>query len=34
LFGSESIYCLITGGVCMIVAGLATMLVDKEAEPA
>jgi maltose/moltooligosaccharide transporter len=33
-FGLESIYGLVIGGVLMIVAGLATLLVDKEAEPA
>ena len=33
-FGLESIFGLVIGGVLMIVAGLATMLVDKDAEPA
>jgi len=33
LFGGNSIYALIVGGVCMILAGIATMLVDKDAEP-
>ena len=32
-FGLESIYGLVIGGVLMIVAGFATLLVDKEAEP-
>ena len=32
-FGGRAIWCLVVGGVSMIVAGLATMLVDKEAEP-
>jgi maltose/moltooligosaccharide transporter len=32
-FDLQSIYGLVIGGVLMIVAGLATMLVDKEAEP-
>jgi maltose/moltooligosaccharide transporter len=33
IFGSESIYGLIIGGVLMIVAGLTALLVDKSAEP-
>jgi maltose/moltooligosaccharide transporter len=32
-FGLESIYGLVVGGCLMIVAGLATLLVDKDAEP-
>jgi maltose/moltooligosaccharide transporter len=32
-FGLESIFGLVIGGVLMIVAGFATLLVDKEAEP-
>ncbi len=32
-FDGEAIYAFIMGGVLMIVAGLATMLVDKAAEP-
>ncbi|MEM9404300.1 MAG: MFS transporter [Pseudomonadota bacterium] len=33
-FAGNAIVCLIAGGVFMILAGLATMFVDKEAEPA
>jgi maltose/moltooligosaccharide transporter len=33
-FDLQSIYGLVIGGVLMIVAGLATLLVDKDAEPA
>ena len=33
LFGGEAIYGLVIGGVLMIVAGLATLAVDREAEP-
>ncbi|MGH8222689.1 MAG: MFS transporter [Woeseiaceae bacterium] len=33
LFERRSIFCLVTGGVLMIGAGLATMLVDRAAEP-
>jgi maltose/moltooligosaccharide transporter len=32
-FGGEAIYGLVIGGVLMIVAGLATLAVDREAEP-
>jgi maltose/moltooligosaccharide transporter len=32
-FGAHAIYGLLIGGVFMIVAGFATLLVDKEAEP-
>ncbi|MDH5500041.1 MAG: MFS transporter, partial [Gammaproteobacteria bacterium] len=32
-FDLQSIYGLVIGGVLMIVAGCATLLVDKEAEP-
>jgi maltose/moltooligosaccharide transporter len=32
-FEAHAIYGLVIGGVCMVVAGLATLLVDKEAEP-
>ena len=32
-FGRQAIYGLVIGGVLMIVAGAATMFVDKEAEP-
>lgn len=32
-FDLQPIYCLITGGVSMIIAGFATLLVDKDAEP-
>ena len=32
-FGRQSIYGLVIGGVLMIVAGFATLLVDKSAEP-
>jgi maltose/moltooligosaccharide transporter len=32
-FGRQAIYGLVIGGVLMIVAGVATMFVDKEAEP-
>ncbi len=34
LLGGQSILCLVIGGACMILAGFATLLVDKEAEPA
>jgi len=33
-FGDRAILCLVAGGVFMIAAGIATMMVDKEAEPA
>jgi maltose/moltooligosaccharide transporter len=33
LFGGEAIQALVIGGICMILAGLATLLVDKDAEP-
>ena len=33
-FDLQSIYGLVIGGVLMVVAGLTTLLVDKEAEPA
>jgi maltose/moltooligosaccharide transporter len=33
LFNGEAIYGLVTGGVLMILAGLATLRVDREAEP-
>jgi maltose/moltooligosaccharide transporter len=33
-FSAQSIYGLVIGGVLMIIAGLSTLLVDKEAEPA
>jgi maltose/moltooligosaccharide transporter len=33
LFDGRAIYALVAGGVCMILAGLATLLVDKDAEP-
>jgi maltose/moltooligosaccharide transporter len=33
-FGGHGIYGLVIGGVLMIVAGFATLLVDREAEPA
>ncbi len=32
-FDLQAIFALVIGGVCMIVAGLATLLVDKSAEP-
>ena len=32
-FSGQGIYGLVIGGVMMILAGLATMLVDKDAEP-
>jgi maltose/moltooligosaccharide transporter len=32
-FEAHAIYGLVIGGVCMVVAGLATLLVDREAEP-
>ena len=32
-FGGEAIYGLVIGGVLMVLAGLATLLVDREAEP-
>jgi maltose/moltooligosaccharide transporter len=32
-FSANAIYGLVLGGVCMIVAGFATLMVDKEAEP-
>lgn len=34
LFGGQAILCLVAGGLCMVIAGLATLLVDKDAEPA
>ena len=33
LFDLQPIYCLIAGGVSMIIAGFMTLLVDKSAEP-
>jgi maltose/moltooligosaccharide transporter len=33
LFGGRAILALVTGGVCMILAGFATLLVDRDAEP-
>jgi maltose/moltooligosaccharide transporter len=33
LFDGESIFALVTGGVCMILAGIATLFVDADAEP-
>ncbi len=33
LFDLNAVFCLVTGGVLMIVAGLVTLLVDKAAEP-
>ena len=33
-FELKAIYGLVIGGVVMIIAGLSTLLVDKEAEPA
>jgi maltose/moltooligosaccharide transporter len=33
LFDGRAIYALVAGGACMILAGLATLLVDKDAEP-
>ncbi len=33
LFGDRAILALVTGGVCMILAGFATLLVDSDAEP-
>jgi len=33
IFGRQAIYGLVIGGVLMIVSGLATLLVDKQAEP-
>ena len=33
LFGGEPIYGLVIGGVSMVLAGLLTLLVDREAEP-
>ena len=33
LFDGKAIYCIVTGGVCMILAGFGTLLVDKAAEP-
>jgi len=33
-FDLQAIFALVIGGVCMILAGLATLLVDKSAEPA
>ncbi|MDJ0698908.1 MAG: MFS transporter [Woeseiaceae bacterium] len=32
-FSLNAVFCLVTGGVLMIVAGLVTLLVDKAAEP-
>jgi len=32
-FGAQGIYGLVIGGVLMILAGLATLLVDRDAEP-
>jgi maltose/moltooligosaccharide transporter len=32
-FGQASIFGLVTGGVLMIVSGIAVLLVDKTAEP-
>ena len=32
-FGGEAIYGLVIGGVLMVLAGLATLLVDRDAEP-
>ncbi len=32
-FDLQAIYGLVVGGVLMIIAGFATLLVDKEAEP-
>jgi maltose/moltooligosaccharide transporter len=32
-FGLQSIFGLVIGGVLMMVAGVTTLLVDKEAEP-
>jgi maltose/moltooligosaccharide transporter len=32
-FGGQAIYGLVIGGALMIVAGLATLAVDKSAEP-
>jgi len=32
-FAAEAIYGLLIGGVFMVLAGLATLLVDREAEP-
>ena len=32
-FDLKSIYGLVIGGVLMVIAGLSTLLVDKEAEP-
>ena len=32
-FGGDAIYGLVIGGVLMVLAGLATLLVDREAEP-
>lgn len=34
LFGGRAIFCLVIGGIFMIAAGAATLMVDKEAEPA
>ena len=33
LFDGQAIFALVTGGVCMILAGVATLFVDKDAEP-
>ena len=33
-FGAQSIYGLVIGGTLMVVAGVSTLLVDKDAEPA
>jgi maltose/moltooligosaccharide transporter len=33
LFDGESIFALVAGGVCMILAGIATLFVDADAEP-
>ncbi len=34
LFDGQAIFCLVAGGASMIIAGFATLLVDREAEPA
>lgn len=33
LFGGEAIFCLVAGGASMAVAGVLTLMVDKDAEP-